>query len=58
MYHNQNHLYTQRKGDGKIVFIDDVPLGKIFGCVCTKCKKPLIAKNAGKINIHHFAQWI
>ena len=37
MPHNQNHLHAERKSDGKIVFIDDVPLGIKCGCICSKC---------------------
>jgi len=53
MPHNQNHLYALK--DGKTVFIDDVPNGNKCGCVCSKCKEPLIARNGGEINIHHFS---
>ena len=55
MPHNHYHQNAERKSDGKTVFIDDVPLGKKCGCICTKCKGPLIAKNRGKKRIHHFA---
>ncbi len=52
---SNNHLYARRKSDGDKVFIDDVPNGKKCGCICSKCHEPLIAKNGGEINIHHFA---
>ena len=52
---SNNHLYARRKSDGNKVFIDDVPNGKKCGCICSKCHEPLIAKNGGEINIHHFA---
>ena len=52
---SNNHFYARRKSDGNKVFIDDVPNGKKCGCICSKCHEPLIAKNGGEINIHHFA---
>ena len=55
MSHNSNHLYAIRKSDGQRVFIDDVPNGLKCNCICSKCGEPLVAKNGGKINIHHFA---
>ena len=55
MSQNSNHLYAIRKRDEQLVFIDDVPNGKKCNCICSKCKDPLVAKNGGKINIHHFA---
>lgn len=41
--------------EGKLVHIDDVPNGYECGCFCPHCKKPLCAKNGGKIKTHHFA---
>lgn len=37
--------------------MDDAPNGKACGCVCPDpgCGQPLIARNNGKKNIHHFA---
>ncbi len=40
---------------GKEVYVDEVPNGKECNCICPECHKPLIAKNDGKIKIHHFA---
>ena len=56
MLQNQNHLYAISENDGKIVFIEDVENGLRCGCICSKCKEPLVAKNKGKTDrIHHFA---
>ena len=54
---NTNHLYAIRESDGDRVFIDEkgLPNGKKCGCICSKCKEPLVAKNRGEINAHHFA---
>lgn len=41
--------------NGDLVHIDLVKNGKNCKCYCPDCKTPLIAKNGGKINIHHFA---
>ena len=40
---------------GELVFVDDVPNGNACGCFCPKCKEPLMARNGGKKNQHHFA---
>ena len=55
MSHNSKHLYAIRKRDEQLVFIDDVLNGKKCNCICSKCKDPLVAKNGGKIYVHHFA---
>lgn len=55
MLKNSNHLYAIRKSDEQLVFIDDVPNGKKCGCICSKCKDSLVAKNGGKKNVHHFS---
>ena len=41
--------------DGELIYIDDAIKGIKCDCVCPACKQPLIAKNGGKINAHHFA---
>ena len=40
---------------GKNVYIDEVPNGKQCGCICKECGGELVAKNNGKIKVHHFA---
>lgn len=40
---------------GKLVNVDDVPIGNECGCFCPACKEPLIAKNQGLKRMHHFA---
>lgn len=39
----------------KMVYIKDADNGVKCKCVCPSCRMPLIAKNAGKIKIPHFA---
>ena len=40
--------------EGKIVYVDDVPKGQACGCLCPKCRGPLIAKK-GAERVHHFS---
>ena len=40
---------------GRLVHVDDVPNGKDCGARCPSCDAPLIAKNNGSYNQHHFA---
>ena len=48
---NRNHIYAIRESDGERVFVDDVPNGKACGCICSKCREPLIARNGVKFTI-------
>jgi hypothetical protein len=41
--------------DGEVVYIDDAVNGLACECMCPGCCQPLVAKNNGKINEHHFA---
>ena len=41
--------------DGKLIYIDETKNGLACECVCPGCKQPLVAKNNGKKNEHHFA---
>lgn len=41
--------------ENNLMFIDNVPNGLEYGCICPGCKEKLIAKNDGKIREHHFA---
>lgn len=41
--------------DGHFVGINEVPTGRLCGCVCPLCGEKLIARNKGKIMQHHFA---
>ncbi|MFI3189098.1 hypothetical protein BCS42_11695 [Crenothrix sp. D3] len=43
--------------DDKLKHIDDVPNGRACGCVCPKCKRPLEARNKGKIRASYFAHY-
>lgn len=40
---------------GRLVNVDNVPVGDKCGCFCPACKEPLIAKNQGTRRKHHFA---
>ena len=40
---------------GRMVHVEDVPTGKLCGCICPGCRKMLIAKNTGRVKAHHFA---
>jgi len=41
--------------DGTLVYIDEAKNGLACECICPGCKQPLVAKNNGKKNEHHFA---
>ena len=41
--------------NGEVVYIDDAVNGLACDCICPGCRQPLVAKNNGKINEHHFA---
>ncbi|WP_133478255.1 hypothetical protein [Cognatilysobacter segetis] len=41
--------------DGQMHGVEDVPTGKACGCICPECNSPLIAKNAGLKQQHHFS---
>ena len=43
--------------DDKLKHIDDVPNGRACGCVCPECKRPLEARNKGKIRASYFAHY-
>jgi len=40
---------------GRLVHVDRVPNGKACRCVCPSCRMPLVAKNQGRQQAHHFA---
>ncbi len=43
------------KNDRTAKYIDEVPNGINCGCICAECKGELIARNNGKVKVHHFA---
>ena len=50
------HYILQALNENKeSVYIDDVPNGKSCNCTCAECGGKLVAKNNGKIKVHHFA---
>ena len=56
--HDEMLIYGLKEGtSNKLLHIDseDVPNGKNCGCVCPHCHHPLIARNKGGKNKHHFA---
>ena len=52
---NQIKLPCGLNKDGKLIYIDESKNGLACECVCPGCKQPLVAKNNGKKNEHHFA---
>lgn len=52
---NKNYILMAVNKAGKNVYIDEVPNGKNCGCFCKECGGDLVAKNNGKIKVHHFA---
>lgn len=51
----KHYILQALNADGKSVYIDDVPNGKNCNCNCAECGGKLVAKNKGRIKIHHFA---
>ena len=52
---NRNYILMAVNKAGKNAYIDEVPNGKQCGCFCKECGGELVAKNNGKIKVHHFA---
>lgn len=52
---NRNYILMAVNKAGKNMYIDEVPNGKQCGCLCAECGGALVAKNNGKIKVHHFA---
>lgn len=52
---NNNKIPYALNQDGVLVHVDSVPNGNNCGCICPACRKPLQARNAGSIKMHHFA---
>ncbi len=44
-----------RISDPRYVNVESVPTGAKCGCLCPACNGPLVAKNAGRQKISHFA---
>ena len=51
----KHYILQALNADGKAVYIDNVPNGKNCDCTCAECGGKLIAKNKGRIKVHHFA---
>lgn len=53
---HEAHMLTYAiANDGHFVYIDEVKTGQECCCICPACKEPLIAKNKGRVRVHHFA---
>lgn len=52
---SKNYILMAMNKAGKNVYIDEVLNGKNCGCFCKECGGELVAKNNGKIKVHHFA---
>lgn len=50
-----NEITYALNSENKLVYINDVPNGENCNCSCPKCHAKLVAKNNGKIRVHHFA---
>lgn len=50
-----NPIYAIDRDTGELLHISEVLNGKNCNCICPTCEEDLIAKNNGKLNIHHFA---
>lgn len=50
----KHYILQAVNGEGKSVYIDDVPNGKKCDCFCAECHGALIAKQ-GNLKAHHFA---
>lgn len=51
----KHYILQALTADKKSAYIDDVPNGKKCACLCAECGGSLVAKNKGKIKVHHFA---
>lgn len=49
------HILQAIDSEGNSVYIDDVQNGKRCNCTCKECGGKLIARNKGKVRIHHFS---
>lgn len=54
-FHEAHMLTYAIAMDGQFVNVDDVKTGQECECICPACKEHLVAKNRGKVRIHHFA---
>ncbi len=50
-----NEITYALNSENKLVNVNDVLNGENCNCFCPKCHAKLVAKNNGKIRVHHFA---
>lgn len=48
-------LIFAKNAEGRIVSVDEVANGLACQCTCPECGNPLVARNGGHVQVHHFA---
>ena len=50
-----NEITYALNAENKLVNVNDAPNGEDCNCFCPKCHAEMVAKNNGKVRVHHFA---